>query len=190
MGELIEHDAALNRILVLLAVAAGAVLLFPAGLLGLAVPLVAAWTLRGDDALPRATAWFATVPVLAWLWWPVRSGWEAAAFAHVGGQLAYLPRLPELDGALLAAWARETLHPGVPLGLLVGLLLVGSGLVKAGARAGAAAAPVATEQHPAPPAIPKAVVARAGKGEVPVATRGWEETARWSRSEARDELRR
>ncbi|MDQ3702475.1 MAG: type IV secretion system DNA-binding domain-containing protein, partial [Chloroflexota bacterium] len=165
-----EHDRALNATLIALAVAGAAFLLFPAGLAGLLAPLLLWWLSRGPHTIPRSSAWGLMVPVVAWLWWPMRGGWEAAIFAHVAVQLAYLPRLPDMDGALLLAWARDTLHPGLPLGLLVGLAGVGLGLT--GTQGRGTTAPVAEERHPEPPAIPRAVVAKAHKGEVPTVVSG------------------
>ncbi|MDQ3700305.1 MAG: type IV secretion system DNA-binding domain-containing protein, partial [Chloroflexota bacterium] len=167
---MLEHDEALNRAVIALAVAGGVFLLFPAGLGAVLLPLLLWWLPSREHTIPRGTAWVLALPVLAWLWWPSRSGWEAATFAHAATQTAYAVRIPEMDSSLLLAWARETVYPTVPLGLLLGLVVVGLGWGKAGGKGGAK--PVAVEQHPEAPAIPKSVVAKAAKGELPVVTRG------------------
>ena len=164
-------DEGLNRIILALAVAAGAFLLFPAGVLALAAPLVVWWALPRDQAPPKDTAWLGAALCALWLWWPVRDGWEAAALAHLGTQLAYLPRLPALDGALLRGLVAGHLPPRVPPGAAGGLLADrprgGEG------RGGGAREPAPVERHPAAAGDPRPRgQGGGGRGRCPWSPRG------------------
>ena len=163
-------DAALNRVLLALAVAGGLLLLFPAGVLALAAPAVVWWAVPREQAPPKDVAWLGAAGCVLWLWWPVRAGWAAAALTHVVTQLSYLPAVPALDGAVLAAWSRATFPVDFPLGLLDGFAVVGSGARKVGR--GRTVGPTPLERHPEPPAIPARVVQTARRGAVPVVTAG------------------
>ena len=138
-------DEGLNRIILALAVAAGAFLLVPGRRAGPGrAPRRLVGASRASQAPPKDTAWLGAALCALWLWWPVRDGWEAAAFAHLGTQLAVPAPAPGAGRGAVGGLVAGHLPPRVPPGAAGRLLPdrpgAGAGAGRGGARAGAGGA--------------------------------------------------